>query len=96
VHYQQVRRGLQVCGLHPGRLIANLADSRRVSIATLEEMVALMGKYQLARDLTPEEIASIVTFLSALKGDIPEQYIAVPVLPESGPETAGFAQTQTQ
>jgi cytochrome c peroxidase len=66
------------------------------SIATLEEMVALMGKYQLARDLTPEEIASIVTFLGALKGDLPEQYIAVPVLPESGPQTASFAQTQTQ
>jgi cytochrome c peroxidase len=66
------------------------------SIATIEEMVALMGKYQLARDLTAEEIDSIVTFLGALKGDIPEQYIAVPVLPESGPETASFAQTQTE
>jgi cytochrome c peroxidase len=65
------------------------------SIETIEEMVALMGKYQLARDLTTEEINSIVTFLGALKGDLPEQYIAVPVLPESGPETASFAQTQT-
>jgi cytochrome c peroxidase len=66
------------------------------SIATLEEMVALMGKYQLARDLTEEEIGSIVTFLGALTGDIPEQYIAVPVLPESGPDTASFAPTVQQ
>lgn len=66
------------------------------SIGTLEEMVALMGKYQLARDLTAEEIDSIITFLGALKGDIPEQYIAVPVLPESGPETASFAKTATE
>lgn len=66
------------------------------SIATIEEMVALMGKYQLARDLTEAEITSIVTFLGALKGDIPEAYIAVPVLPESGPETASFANPVTQ
>jgi len=61
------------------------------SIDTLEEMVAIMGKYQLARDLTPEEISDIIAFLGALKGDIPEAYIAVPVLPESGPDTASFA-----
>lgn len=66
------------------------------SVATLEEMIAIMGKYQLARDLTGAEIAGIVTFLGALKGDIPEAYIAVPVLPESGPETASFARPVTQ
>ena len=49
----------------PGWLLEmlNLHDG---SIETIEEMVALMGKYQLARDLTTEEINSIVTFLGAL------------------------------
>ena len=66
------------------------------SVATLEEMVQIMGKYQLARDLTEQEVADIVAFLGALTGDIPEAYIAVPVLPESGPDTASFAKPVQQ
>ena len=57
------------------------------SVKTLEEMVSKMGEYQLGKSLTPEETASIVTFLKSLKGEIPADYIAKPKLPESGPNT---------
>lgn len=56
------------------------------SVATLEEMVKRMGEYQLGKELTDEETASIVTFLKALKGDLPTDYIKAPKLPESGPD----------
>jgi cytochrome c peroxidase len=57
------------------------------SVKTLEEMVSKMAEYQLGKTLTGEETASIVTFLKALKGDLPKEYIAQPKLPESGPNT---------
>jgi cytochrome c peroxidase len=57
------------------------------SVKTLEEMVKMMAEYQLAKSLSDEEVASIVTFLKALKGDIPKEYVAEPKLPESGPNT---------
>lgn len=38
------------------------------SVATLEEAVMLMGRYQLGRDLTPEDIAAITAFLKSLTG----------------------------
>ncbi|MFM2178860.1 MAG: hypothetical protein RL015_2958 [Verrucomicrobiota bacterium] len=57
------------------------------SVKTLEEMVKMMAEYQLAKSLSNEEVASIVTFLKALKGDIPKEYVAEPKLPESGPNT---------
>jgi cytochrome c peroxidase len=41
------------------------------SAATLDEAVAIMGRYQLGRDLTKEEIASLVAFLSSLTGERP-------------------------
>jgi cytochrome c peroxidase len=57
------------------------------SVKTLEEMVSKMAEYQLGKTLTADETASIVTFLKALKGDLPKEYIAQPKLPESGPNT---------
>lgn len=39
---------------------------------TLEETVALMGKYQLGRDLTKEQIDDIVAFLKSLTGKLPD------------------------
>jgi len=57
------------------------------SVKTLEEMVKKMGEHQLARQLTNEEMGSIITFLKTLKGEIPTDYIARPKLPESGPDT---------
>ena len=38
---------------------------------TLEETVAIMGKYQLGRDLTEAQVNSIVTFLKSLTGELP-------------------------
>lgn len=41
------------------------------SAATLEEAVAIMGKYQLGLDFQPDEIARIVKFLNTLTGEQP-------------------------
>ena len=57
------------------------------SVKTLEEMVKMMAEYQLAKKLTDEETASIITFLKALKGTPDAEYIKAPKLPESTPET---------
>jgi len=57
------------------------------SVKTLEEMVSKMAEHQLGKSLTADETASIVTFLKALKGELPKEYIAQPKLPESGPNT---------
>jgi cytochrome c peroxidase len=59
------------------------------SIETLEEAVSIMAEYQLGKTLTDAEVADIVTFLTALTGEIPTDYIAVPELPADGPETPG-------
>lgn len=59
------------------------------SVETLEEITAKMGEYQLGRDLSDEEVDSIVTFLGALKGRIDEEFVAKPELPEDGPDTPG-------
>ncbi len=56
-------------------------------IATLEEAVQLMSVHQLGRELQPSTVASIVTFLIALTGDIPAIAVGVPTLPASGPQT---------
>jgi cytochrome c peroxidase len=41
------------------------------SVATLEEAVAIMGRYQLGRELSRAEVASLVVFLQTLTGDRP-------------------------
>jgi cytochrome c peroxidase len=57
------------------------------SVKTLDEMVKKMAEYQLGKQLSDEETASIITFLKALKGEIPTDYVKAPKLPESGPNT---------
>ncbi len=57
------------------------------SVPTLEEAVAKMAEYELGKELTEEQIASIVTFLNALTGEIPKDYIAEPKLPPSTAKT---------
>lgn len=42
------------------------------SVKTLEEAVSKMAEYQLGKNLSNEEIASIVTFLNSLTGTLPE------------------------
>lgn len=46
------------------------------SVATLPEAVKLMAKHQLGKDLSDADVASIVTFLKALTGEIPKDYVA--------------------
>lgn len=57
------------------------------SIATLDEVVRLMGYHQVGVTLEPAQIADIVAFLGALTGEVDAAYIAKPALPESGPTT---------
>jgi cytochrome c peroxidase len=57
------------------------------SIATLEEAVRRMADHQLGRVLSKEEVDSIVTFLKALTGELPTEYIKEPALPKSTDKT---------
>jgi cytochrome c peroxidase len=41
------------------------------SAATLEEAVSIMGRFQLGRDLSKDEVAALVAFLKTLTGDRP-------------------------
>jgi cytochrome c peroxidase len=56
-------------------------------VATLDQAVGRMAEYQLGKQLAPSEISSIVSFLNALTGEIPSQYIQKPALPKSTPKT---------
>jgi cytochrome c peroxidase len=56
-------------------------------VETLEEATTRMAEYQLAKPLTPQKVASIATFLKALTGDIPADYIKLPELPKSTNKT---------
>ena len=55
------------------------------SETTLEGVVGKMAEYQMGRTLAAGDVASIVTFLGALKGEIDSDFIREPMLPESGP-----------
>jgi cytochrome c peroxidase len=57
------------------------------SVASLEEMVRLMGKHQLGKQLGEPEIRSIVRWLRALTGEIPQALAVRPTLPASTPKT---------
>lgn len=57
------------------------------SVASLEELIKLMSRHQVGRELTDAQAKSIVTFLGALAGDMPKALVAVPSLPPSGPKT---------
>jgi cytochrome c peroxidase len=51
------------------------------SAKTLDGAVRMMGKHQLGLELGDAEIASIVTWLESLTGELPTEYIAPPELP---------------
>lgn len=55
--------------------------------ATLPEVIATMGEYQLGKKLTPAEVGSIETFLKSLTGEVPADYIKPPELPKSTAKT---------
>jgi len=52
------------------------------SVEDLAETVRLMGRHQLGREIPDEDVASIVTFLKALTGELPKEYIKEPELPK--------------
>jgi len=56
-------------------------------VGTLQDAVARMGEYQVGRQLTQQEIQSIVAWLKSLTGEIPADYIRPPQLPPSTPKT---------
>jgi cytochrome c peroxidase len=58
-------------------------------VATLEDAVRLMAAHQLGKELAPEKIKEITTFLESTTGDVPAEQIAKPTLPENGPKTPG-------
>ncbi len=57
------------------------------SVKTLDEMMKLMTKHQLGRDVDETKVKWLVTFLGALDGDPPKDLISKPDLPPSGPKT---------
>ncbi|MBX3012143.1 MAG: cytochrome C biogenesis protein CcsA [Caldilineaceae bacterium] len=80
-----------VTGLEADRYVFKVPSLRNVaqtapylhdgSIPTLEEMVTLMARYQLGRQVTPDELTTVVAFLQSLTGELPTNYIAPPPLP---------------
>jgi cytochrome c peroxidase len=56
-------------------------------VATLNEAVRLMAEYELGLELKPAQIEAIVTFLNALTGELPADYIRPPELPASTEKT---------
>ncbi len=57
------------------------------SVASLEAAIRHMGEYEVGRNLSPAETASIATFLRSLTGTIPSAFIKPPKLPASSPST---------
>lgn len=57
------------------------------SIASLEEVVEIMGYHQIGIRLEETQIADIVAFLGSLTAEPDLDYVAKPELPESGPDT---------
>jgi len=57
------------------------------SIESLDTMIAMMAEHQMGRELTDADVKSIKTFLIALTGEIPAEYVKEPELPPSGPNT---------
>ncbi len=52
---------------------------------TLDEAVRVMGRLQLGREFSDDEVAQLVAFLKTLTGELPQ--FALPVLPPSSPDT---------
>jgi len=57
------------------------------SASTLQEAVKMMGLHQLGRTLSQKDVASIIAWLGALKGELPKDYIKQPELPKSTEST---------
>ncbi len=51
------------------------------SIQTLEEMVVLMARHQLGKQVTDQQVSDIIAFIDSLTGEIPTAYITPPPMP---------------
>ena len=51
------------------------------SVDELKDAIRIMGKVQLGKDLTQQQIDDIAAFLHSLTGRIPEDALTIPVLP---------------
>jgi len=56
-------------------------------VPTLDAAVMQMADYQLGKQLSEADVRSVGTFLKALTGEIPAEYIKPPELPKSTPKT---------
>lgn len=87
----------KVTGLESDKMVFKVPSLRNVektapyfhdgSIGALEEAVKKMGEHQLGKQLSREDVHSIIAWLKSLTGEIPTAYIAKPELPVSGPQT---------
>ncbi len=57
------------------------------SIAKLDEMVHLMERHQMGKELDDAKAKYILAFLATLQGDPPRDLVTKPELPPSGPKT---------
>ena len=64
-------------------------------VKTLEEAVRLMGEHEAGTELSDSDIHAIVTFLHALTGPIPSQYIQPPAAEKSIATNAGHPNTSS-
>jgi cytochrome c peroxidase len=55
------------------------------SVSSLEEAIRMMARHQSGKELPPEKVTSIATWLKTLTGELPLDYVRKPELPPSGP-----------
>jgi cytochrome c peroxidase len=71
--------------------LRNIAETKPYyhngKVQSLEEAVSRMAEYQLGKTLTDVQIRSIVTWMKSLTGEVPAEYIKLPVLPKSTNKT---------
>jgi cytochrome c peroxidase len=54
------------------------------SVRTLPEAVRIMSKVQLGKTLSSQDTNMVVAFLNSLTGNLPDTFVAAPVLPLGG------------
>jgi len=54
------------------------------SVTDLDEMIVLMGRHQLGRELSEQDVAAIRAFLDSLTGELPASLVEAPELPGQG------------
>jgi cytochrome c peroxidase len=71
--------------------LRNIAETKPYyhngKVETLEQAVSRMAEYQLGKNLTEAQVRSIITWLKTLTGELPAEYIKMPVLPKSTAKT---------